>query len=120
LFNLSDQQVYEAIASITEEFDILECLECARAILEWMRDHQIEGVVLKLRTRYRDEDFIVSRRLEARGITESVTANGTHYGVEVRERVFDNLSIGGMSRTEWINDFSCPSEQFTLEELDEV
>jgi hypothetical protein len=120
LSHLTDQQVYEAIAGITEEFDILECLECARAILEWMKKNQVEGVVLKLRTRYRDEDFIVSRRLEGQGITESVTANGTHYGVEVRGLVFDNLAINGMTRSDWMKDFSCPSEQFTLEALDEV
>jgi heterodisulfide reductase subunit C len=118
--NLSDQQVYEAIAEIIEEFDIFECLECARAILEWVRRNNVEGVVLKLRTRYRDEDFIISRRLERRGIAESVTANGIHYGVEVRGLVFDNLSLDGMTQTEWINDFSCPSDQFTVEELDEV
>jgi Papain fold toxin 2 len=116
---LSDEQVYQAIARIVEEFTILECAECARAILNWVRDNDIEGVVLKLRTRYRDEDFIVSRRLEIQGIVESVTANGTHYGVEVRGRVFDNLSLWGMSRIDWINDFSCPSEQMTVEELED-
>jgi Papain fold toxin 2 len=114
---LSDEQIYQAIAKIIERFEILECVECARAILEWIRDNDVEGVILKLRTRYRDEDFIISHRLEAQGIMESVTANGTHYGIEVRGQVFDNLSIEGMSRLDWINDFSCPSEQITVEEL---
>jgi hypothetical protein len=116
----SDEQVYWAIARIIQPFDILECAECARAILKWVKGNNIEGVVLKLRTRYRDEDFIVSRRLEARGMTESVTANGTHYGVEVRGLVFDNLSVRGMSRLDWINDFSCPSMQLIVEELEDL
>jgi Papain fold toxin 2 len=116
---LSDEQVYWAIAKIVERFEILQCVECAEAILKWIRDNDVEGVILKLRTRYRDEDFIVSRRLEAQGIEESVTANGTHYGIEVRRRVFDNLSTVGMDRADWINDFSCPSEQLTVEELED-
>lgn len=38
--------------------------------------------------------------------------------VEVRGRVFDNLSAQGMFRTEWVKDFSCPSDEFVVEELE--
>jgi hypothetical protein len=31
---------------------------------------------------------------------------------------FDNLSSQGLPRDEWINDFSCRSGEFDLEELD--
>jgi hypothetical protein len=50
---------------------------------------------------------------------ESITTNGKHYGVEVRGRVFDNLSVQGMRREDWLNDFHCQSEQFIVEELGE-
>lgn len=62
----------------------------------------------------------MSKRLESRGINESITLNGKHYGVEVRGLVFDNLSTEGMIREYWIKDFSCPSEQFIIEELQEL
>jgi predicted DNA-binding ArsR family transcriptional regulator len=37
---------------------------------------------------------------------------------EVRGKVFDNLSTTGLTREEWIEDFDCPSGQFTVEEID--
>ncbi|MDF0553628.1 hypothetical protein [Kamptonema sp. UHCC 0994] len=42
----------------------------------------------------------------------------SQYDVEVRGRVFDNLSTQGMFRTEWVKDFSCPSDGFVVEELE--
>ena len=43
-------------------------------------------------------------------------SNGKHYGVEVRERVFDNLSPKGMTRDDWLKDFHCQSEEFMITE----
>ncbi|MEG4801264.1 papain fold toxin domain-containing protein [Microcoleus sp. ARI1-B5] len=37
--------------------------------------------------------------------TESITLNGQHYGVEVQGLVFDNLSVTGITREDWLNDF---------------
>ena len=64
------------------------------------------------------EDYILSNRLEQLGVNESITINGQHFGVEVRSRVFDNLSDQGQSRDSWIQDFRCHSEQFILTEID--
>lgn len=114
----SVEEIYQEVGKIVEIFSILECDKCAKAVLEWLENNEIEFTVLRLRTRY-DEDFIISERLENRGLIESITVNGTHYGVEVYGQVFDNLSSYGMSREDWINDFHCPSEEFILEELEE-
>ena len=65
------------------------------------------------RQRNHDEDYIVSDRL---GNDESITINGKHYGVEVRGRVFDNLSPEGMMRDDWLKDFHCQSEEFMITE----
>ncbi len=75
----------------------------------------IEGKILKLRTKKRNDFFIISNRYSD---NESITDNGIHYGVEVLGLVFDNHSRQGLPRDEWINDFSCRSGEFYLEELD--
>ncbi|WP_199247073.1 papain fold toxin domain-containing protein [[Phormidium] sp. ETS-05] len=54
------------------------------------------------------------KRLEAKGVNESITDNGRHYGVEVRGLVFDNLSVEGMKLEDWRQDFSCHSGQFRV------
>jgi hypothetical protein len=118
--NLSDEEVYLEIGKIVVRYKILECGECSRAVLEWLRENRLKGTLLKLRTKFRDEDFILSERMIRRGVNESITANGIHYGVEIKGQVFDNLSPMGLSREEWINDFTCPSDQFMIEELDSL
>ena len=113
----TDEEIYQEVAKIVRKFKLLECDRCAKAVVKWLQDNRIESKILRIRTKY-GEDYIISTRLEELGITESITDNGTHYGVEVRRRVFDNLSPDGISREDWLNDFHCQSEQFIVEELD--
>jgi hypothetical protein len=56
----------------------------------------------------------MNRALERQGITDSITDNGVHYGVEVRGKVFDNLSPEGLAIQDWVNDFHCLSDEFDL------
>jgi hypothetical protein len=112
-------EIFQQIGEITRQFDLLECADCARAILRWLSQQGIPGKLLRVRTRY-GEDYILSTRLEQLGITESITINGKHYGVEVYGRVFDNLSDQGLLREEWIQDFKCHNGEFTLVELDHL
>ncbi|NJK69319.1 MAG: hypothetical protein HC849_13935 [Oscillatoriales cyanobacterium RU_3_3] len=117
--NFSDEEVYREVGAIVSQYDILQCDLCAKAVLKWVTENRIAGKLLKLKTKYREE-FILSMRLDrsGRGANESITTNGTHYGVEVRGLVFDNLSTEGLSREDWVNDFSCRRGEFIVEELD--
>ncbi|MCF2145046.1 hypothetical protein IQ276_000980 [Desmonostoc muscorum LEGE 12446] len=81
----------------------------------WSDANGIEGKIIKLRTKKRNDFFIISDRYSN---SESIINNGIHYGVEVLGLVFDNLSRQGLPRDDWINDFSCRSGEFSLEELD--
>ncbi len=60
---------------------------------------------------------MVSERWKA--VSEAITQNGLHYAIEVRGRVFDNLSTFGLQRNEWIKDFDCPGSIFRIEEVDQ-
>ncbi|NJM62425.1 MAG: hypothetical protein HC849_23085 [Oscillatoriales cyanobacterium RU_3_3] len=115
---LSNLEIYREIGSIVSQFKILECDRCAAAIMEWPEQQGLEGKILRLKTKYQDEDYIISERLERQGVTESITVNGKHYGVEVRGLVFDNLSTNGMLREEWIKDFHSLTDQFVVEEIE--
>jgi hypothetical protein len=109
----TNSQIYEAIGNIVSQFDLYQCQDCAKTVLQWLADNHIEGELLQLRTRYNDENYIISDRL---GNEQAITANGKHYGVEVRGLVFDNLSPRGMTKENWLNDFHCQSEEFILKE----
>jgi Papain fold toxin 2 len=115
---LSSEEVYREVSKIVSGFGLLECVECAVAVLNWLDQQGIERTLLKLETRYDFEDYILSDRLEARGITEPITENGIHYGVKVRGQVFDNLSADGMELEMWLSDFHCPSGRFVMEEME--
>ncbi len=112
---VSIEEIYQKIAKISSQFSNLECDKCAIALIVWLDDNGIERKILKLRTKKRNDFFIISNRYTS---SESITDNGIHYGVEVFGLVFDNLSWQGLARDEWINDFSCPSGGFYVEELD--
>lgn len=116
----SDEEIYQEVGKIVESFAILECDTCAKTVMKWLSENGIKGTILRLRTKYEDEDFIISERLERLGIIDSITFTGQHYGVEVRGRVFDNLPKAGMRREDWLKDFHCPSNQFILEEFNEL
>jgi Papain fold toxin 2 len=113
----SPQNIWDEINQIVAAFSLLECDKCAIAVLRWLENQGIPGKVLKLKTKRRSDLYIISDRIPS---NESITENGTHYGVEVLGKVFDNISGEGMSREEWLNDFHCRSGQFILEELDSL
>jgi len=115
----SDEEVDREVGQITCQFDLLECADCARSVIGWLRDRGIEGKILRLRTRY-GEDYILSDRLGEQGIYESITVNGQHFAVEVRGKVFDNLSAQGLSRDDWLKDFHCHSDLFVMTELENL
>jgi Papain fold toxin 2 len=112
--NLTDKEIYQQVGNIVNNFKLLECDKCAMAVIEWLKENSINGTLLRLKTKYDGEDFILSERLERFGIGESITRNGIHYGVEVRGKIFDNLSKQGMLREDWIKDFHSLSDEFEV------
>lgn len=116
---LSDEEIYQKIGKIVAKFDLYKCDECATAVMQWLRENSILGRIIKIETRL-GEDYIISTRLERQGINDSITLNGIHYGVEVKERVFDNLSIEGLTLSDWFNDFECASSEFLVDYLDKI
>lgn len=112
---LSNQEIYTQVAKIISNFKVLQCADCAEAIKQWLKQHGVEGIHLKLTPTGR-EDFILSQRWD--GSNSSITQNGVHYGVETRGKVFDNLSTFGLSRKAWVQGFICLSGKFQIEEIE--
>jgi hypothetical protein len=93
------QDIWNGISEIVVRFSLLECDKCAIAIINWLDKTDIPYKVLKLKTQRPSDFYIISDRV---GSNESITENGIHYGVEVLDKVFDNLSSEGMTREEWL------------------
>ena len=104
--DLAITELYEAIGNLVIQFPLLHCEECAKTLKKWLKQHKIRGKIWRLSTRYDNEDFILSDRLEQQGCAEPITENGVHYGVEIFGKIFDNLSRQGLSPDDWINDFT--------------
>lgn len=110
----SADEIWQRIGQITVAYPLLECDKCAISVSRWLERWEVEGRILRLRTKRRSEVFITSCCV---GGNKSITENGTHYGVEVRGKVFDNLSAEGLLHGEWIKDFRCLSGQFVVDEV---
>lgn len=111
---LSDEEIWQRVGSVASSYPLLECDKCAIAIMRWLARWEVDGRILRLRASRRSDVFITSARHSE---DESITENGTHYGVEVAGKVFDNLSEDGLPLEEWIQDFNCRSRRFTVEEI---
>lgn len=112
---LSDEEIYKEVAAIIGKFRIFQCIECVNAVKKWLKRNKVSGTILKITPLGRGS-FIVSERWD--GSNQSITQNRVHYGVEVRGKVFDNLSTVGLARMNWVRDFSCPSGDFNIEEVE--
>ncbi|MDJ1173217.1 papain fold toxin domain-containing protein [Roseofilum capinflatum] len=107
--------MWQEVGKMVITYPLMECDRCAIAVMAWLAQQGIAGKILRLQTKRPSEIFIISRRYT---MNESITENGTHYGVEVLGLVFDNLSEYGLPRSQWIADFMCPSGQFLIDELE--
>ena len=47
----TNSQIHEAIGNIVSQFDLYQCQDCAKTVLQWLADNHIEGELLQLRTR---------------------------------------------------------------------
>jgi len=112
-------KLYEAIGNLVVRFPLLHCEECASTLNRWLKQRGIPGKIWRLSTRYDDEDFILSYRLQQQNCAETITENGTHYGVEVFGKIFDNLSRLGLSPEDWVKDFTSLSNEFEVEVIEE-
>ncbi|WP_414619884.1 papain fold toxin domain-containing protein [Calothrix sp. CCY 0018] len=115
--SLSNEEIYREIGKITATYELLECYECVEAIVNWLKENGVKGQIVRIQTS-EGEDYIMSKRLEYLNINESITLNGTHYGVEIKSKIFDNLSTNGLTKEEWFNDFICPSGDFVITNID--
>lgn len=111
---ISQEEIWQKVGQITLAYPIYECDKCAIAIVQWLTAEGVNGTFLCLRTANCRDSFITSNR--HRG-NESITLNGKHYGVEIMGRVFDNISEAGLTREDWLSDFSCRSNRFIIEEV---
>jgi hypothetical protein len=66
---LSDEEIYQEVGKITATFGLYKCDECAKAVMLWLQEHDIEGRIIKIQTSD-GEDYIISVRLENQGIDE--------------------------------------------------
>lgn len=117
--DLAIAEVHEAIGNLVIRFPLLHCEECATTLKQWLKQREIRGKLWRLSTKYDNEDFILSDRLEEQGCPETITENGIHYGVEVFGKIFDNLSRQGLSPDEWLKDFTSLSNEFIVEVIEE-
>jgi hypothetical protein len=62
--------------------------------------------------------YIQPEQLEQQGITDSITENGVHYGVEVQGKIFDDLSPEGLILEDWVKDFHSLSDEFKVQVID--
>ena len=72
----TNEDIYREVSKIISQFRLYQCDEAVQAVVEWLETRDMKGTILRIKTKYDEEDYILSQRLESQGITESITLNG--------------------------------------------
>ena len=82
------------------QFDNLQCVECADAIINALKAEGISGEIVTLQANSTKRGFIWS---DTAGKT--ISENGHHRGVLVDGKVYDNIHTEGIDYDAWRADF---------------
>jgi hypothetical protein len=89
------------VAKIPSVYKVnLKCLEFANDLKNGLKKAGIEGKTIVLESK---SAYIVCKSYEA-GKT-AITRNGKHVGVQVGDRVYDNIHPEGIPYEQWISEF---------------
>jgi hypothetical protein len=89
-------------ANAAQGFQVFQCQQCAESIKQALLAAGLRGQELEIRGAG-GRDFIVC--LSYDGGQTTITQNGRHLAIRVRDIVFDNLHSNGMPFDQWMKDF---------------
>ncbi len=105
----------DEIYEVANKFNILECEECAEAIINVLKKHGVENSKV-IEFYSPGNDFIWHD-----GLGKVISNNGRHVAVEVDGIIYDNIHKNGIPRAEWENLFITPHGGFeTFEVLEHL
>lgn len=101
--------VLQEVVRIASGFGIFDCIPCARAIKEFLREQGIPGKHIKLDTGSQDPLY---GRIYDDSIGELIATTGHHEGIvieiEGEEIVVDNIHPQGILRSVWMQNLYSP------------
>ena len=80
------------VSSVANKFNLLKCVECAKAIIEVLEKHGIKGKVIEIR-------MSEASNIWHEGLKTNISTNGRHVAVEVDGIVYDNIT--SLPRSAW-------------------
>jgi RHS repeat-associated protein len=91
------KELVKLATEVVKDFGNLKCQECAQALLKEFEKAGYKGVIRELRS---TEGFdVIVQAGQKTG--EAISTNGSHYGVQVGNRVYDLLNPKGISIGSW-------------------
>lgn len=91
------------IPSIAKQFDNFQCVDCADAIMDALKQEGISGEIVTLQARGRMDTQSGNVWSDTAG--KNISTNGHHRGVLVDGKVYDNIHTEGIDYNAWKNDF---------------
>ena len=112
---MTKDEIFTEIAQIAASYELYQCVECADAIKQWLKQNNVNGVHLQVSTVGRIKILVSNRWKNGE---ESISQTGIHQGIETSGKVFDNLSTEGLDRDSWLADFECASGILDVTEIE--
>ncbi|MFB2935324.1 papain fold toxin domain-containing protein [Aerosakkonemataceae cyanobacterium BLCC-F154] len=108
-------EIRQQIAKIAGQYGVFQCVECSKAIKEFLILINIQGKQIKLDLGRQDLPWAVIYDLRRQ---QQIATNGYHEGISItidgQEIVFDNIDPNGVTRQEWLANLTSPTLELGL------
>ncbi|MGA9381939.1 MAG: papain fold toxin domain-containing protein [Phormidium sp.] len=108
-------EIRQQIAKIAGQYGVFQCVECSKAIKEFLILRNIQGKQIKLDLGRQDLPWAVIYDLRRQ---QQIATNGYHEGISItidgQEIVFDNIDLNGVTRQEWLANLTSPTLELGL------
>jgi Papain fold toxin 2 len=103
-----EMELRQQITQIASRFQLFECVDCAKALTEFLTQRGIRGKHIKLYTGKAKGKY---GNIYHDGLQRNIATNGRHEGILIeiagQEIVFDNIHHQGISREMWMKNLHC-------------
>jgi phosphopantetheinyl transferase len=106
---MHSSELRQQIERIARGFELFECVQCAQAIRQFLREKGITGKQIQLSTGSGRKPYC---NIYHEDLKENISQNGRHAAIAVvidgEEVIFDNIHPQGISRRAWLSKLYSP------------
>ncbi|NES00903.1 MAG: hypothetical protein F6J86_45255 [Symploca sp. SIO1B1] len=113
--SINPADICQEITKIASCYGVFQCVDCSKAIKEFLIARNLRGKQIKLNLGRQDLPWSVIYDLRRE---QQISTNGYHEGIAIviedQEIVFDNIEHNGIPKQQWLQNLTSPTIELGL------